>query len=104
VLLSQCTPCLYPTAELCSDGLAYSTMRDAMGLTTAHPTYGHCAMLQDTGEVVRSWGDGQLNMPHGLAVDARSGAVWVTDVGRHQVGSQGSGSNAFGSGSCSGSC
>ena len=36
--------------------------------------------------MVRAWGDGQLSMPHGLAVDARSGAVWVTDVGRHQVG------------------
>jgi len=35
--------------------------------------------------VLQSWGDGKLVMPHGLSVDARNDAIWVTDVGRHQV-------------------
>jgi peptidylamidoglycolate lyase len=37
-----------------------------------------------TGEIVRSWGDGMFETPHGLAVDSRDN-VWVTDVGLHQV-------------------
>lgn len=41
--------------------------------------------LQETGEVLQSWGDGKLVMPHGLSVDARNDAIWVIDVGRHQV-------------------
>lgn len=35
--------------------------------------------------MLSSWGDGKLVMPHGLAVDHRAAAIWVTDVGRHQV-------------------
>ena len=87
---SHTTSCFYATAELRSNGLASSTVCDALGPTSTHFMYNQpvfFATLQDTGEVVRAWGDGQLAMPHGLAVDARSGAVWVTDVGRHQVGS-----------------
>lgn len=87
---SHSASCFYTTADLRSNGLASSTVRDATGPTSTHFIYTQSvfiATLQDTGEVVRAWGDGQLAMPHGLAVDARSGEVWVTDVGRHQVGS-----------------
>ena len=37
-----------------------------------------------TGELVRSWGDGMFETPHGLAADSEDN-VWVTDVGLHQV-------------------
>lgn len=33
----------------------------------------------------RGWGEGQLVMPHSIAVDGASGDVWVTDVALHQV-------------------
>ena len=61
------------------------------GASLLHPVPRHCTTSflcprkQETGEVLRSWGDGTFVMPHGLAVDARDGAVWVADAGRHQV-------------------
>ncbi|KAI8471286.1 MAG: PHM/PNGase F domain-containing protein [Monoraphidium minutum] len=41
-------------------------------------------MDPDTGKVLRRWGAGHLFMPHMISVDPE-GAVWVVDVGRHQV-------------------
>jgi len=37
-----------------------------------------------TGEIIKSWGDGVFETPHGLAVDGKDN-VWVTDLGLHQV-------------------
>ena len=37
-----------------------------------------------TGEIIKFWGDGFFDIPHGLAVDSKDN-VWVTDVGLHQV-------------------
>ncbi len=36
------------------------------------------------GRYLRSWGDGQIQTPHGLRID-RAGHVWVTDIGNHLV-------------------
>lgn len=36
------------------------------------------------GKLLRSWGDGILTSPHGLAVDPEDN-VWVTDIGSHTV-------------------
>ena len=43
-----------------------------------------CCALQDTGEVLSSWGSNQFLMPHGLTVDL-DGNIWVTDCGLHQA-------------------
>lgn len=40
--------------------------------------------VQDTGEVLSSWGKNQFLMPHGLTVDFE-GNIWVTDCGLHQA-------------------
>lgn len=42
------------------------------------------AVLDPAGRLLASWGKGLFIMPHGLSLD-RSGNVWVTDVGAHQV-------------------
>ncbi len=39
---------------------------------------------QDTGRVLRAMGTDLLSMPHMITL-GRDGALWVTDVGRHQV-------------------
>src|SRR5262245_29595071 len=36
------------------------------------------------GKFLRSWGDGVIDMAHGLRID-RDGNVWVTDIGYHLV-------------------
>ena len=36
------------------------------------------------GKLLRSWGDEEIGIPHGLRVD-RQDNVWVTDMGRHRV-------------------
>jgi hypothetical protein len=36
------------------------------------------------GKFIRSWGDGQFKIPHGMQFDS-DGNVWVTDVGLHLV-------------------
>ena len=36
------------------------------------------------GKLIRSWGDKEIGIPHGLRVD-RQDSVWVTDMGRHRV-------------------
>jgi DNA-binding beta-propeller fold protein YncE len=36
------------------------------------------------GKFLRSWGDGVIDMAHGLRID-RDGNVWVTDIGHHLV-------------------
>src|SRR5687767_5127695 len=36
------------------------------------------------GKFLRSWGDEQVKMAHGLRID-RDNNVWVTDIGNHQV-------------------
>ena len=40
--------------------------------------------MQDTGEVLSSWGSNRFLMPHGLTVDL-DGNIWVTDCGLHQA-------------------
>jgi peptidylamidoglycolate lyase len=39
---------------------------------------------QETGKIIRSWGENRFIMPHGLTVDQENN-IWVTDVGLHQV-------------------
>ena len=36
------------------------------------------------GKLLRSWGDEEIGVPHGLRID-RQDNVWVTDMGRHRV-------------------
>ena len=43
-----------------------------------------CVTVQDTGEVMSSWGENMFLMPHGLTVDLE-GNIWVTDCGLHQA-------------------
>eukprot|EP00967_Tisochrysis_lutea_P018568 scaffold21041_cov24-Tisochrysis_lutea.AAC.2 len=42
----------------------------------------HCNGLD--GQTITAWGAGQFSMPHMITVD-KEGAVYVADVGRHQV-------------------
>lgn len=42
------------------------------------------AVADADGRLIKSWGKNLFIMPHGLSLD-RSGNVWVTDVGAHQV-------------------
>lgn len=39
---------------------------------------------KDNGQLLNSWGDHLLIMPHGLTVDHENN-IWITDVGLHQV-------------------
>ena len=51
---------------------------------TASPGEAVLQLEAATGEVLRQWGAGLFNLPHGATVDAW-GNVWVTDVGLHQA-------------------
>jgi DNA-binding beta-propeller fold protein YncE len=41
-------------------------------------------VFDPSGKYLRSWGKGLLSVPHGMRID-KSGHVWVTDTGFHQV-------------------
>jgi DNA-binding beta-propeller fold protein YncE len=41
-------------------------------------------VFDSTGKYLRSWGKGMFGSPHGMRID-RSGHLWVTDNGDHQV-------------------
>lgn len=41
-------------------------------------------VFDKTGKLLRSWGDGQVKIAHGLRLDGQ-GNVWTTDLGTHQV-------------------
>jgi DNA-binding beta-propeller fold protein YncE len=58
------------------DGLVYVAHRGPAG--------DPIVVLDATGRYLRSWGRGRIGSPHGLRV-APDGALWLTDVGRHEV-------------------
>ena len=59
-----------------SDGLAYVAHRGPAG--------DPIVVLDAAGRYVRSWGRGRIGSAHGLRL-APDGALWLTDVGRHEV-------------------
>ena len=58
------------------DGLVYVAHRGPAG--------DPIVVLDPAGRYVRSWGRGRIGSPHGLRI-APDGALWLTDVGRHEV-------------------
>ena len=39
----------------------------------------------ESGELIASWGEKQLFLPHSISMDPSGKAVWITDVGMHQA-------------------
>ena len=56
------------------------------GAMPGTPIAAHTVLVLDaaSGKLLHSWGGGRFVMPHGLTLD-HSRAVWLTDVGLHQV-------------------
>lgn len=68
-------------------GRVSAVVTDADGLVyVAHrgPAGDPIVVLDAAGRYVRSWGRGRIGIPHGLRL-APDGALWLTDVGRHEV-------------------
>ena len=68
-------------------GRVSAVVTDADGLVyVAHrgPAGDPIVVLDASGRYLRSWGRGRIGSPHGLRM-APDGALWLTDVGRHEV-------------------
>ncbi len=68
-------------------GRVSAVVTDADGLVyVAHrgPAGDPIVVLDTSGRYVRSWGRGRIGSAHGLRL-APDGALWLTDVGRHEV-------------------
>ena len=68
-------------------GRVSAVVTDADGLVyVAHrgPAGDPIIVLDAAGRYLRSWGRGRIGSPHGLRM-APDGAVWLTDVARHEV-------------------